>query len=302
MKRRNKNSVRKVSKKRDKHIMHQSKLNSIILVILFTATFSVSYCEMPVAKTVEANNTNTDSSQLATGSGIVETTTAGAIQSRFHEVSDTVTNGGIDLTYSTDIEVGLTNNKQFMEYAIRCAYELGKKDAQEAYEEAEQEEREKKKQEKEKEKKQEKKKDYHTDGFGIKSSIMCSSGLTGKQIDGLLIGTDLYGIGGPVKDIEDKYGVNAYFTIAVASLESSYGSSNMAKRQNNIFGMLGHSFNNYSESVYFFGRLMDKYKNERGLDMSPYGINPTYCTDGSDWDGMVTSLMNTYVRKANEKY
>ena len=168
MKRRNKNSVRKVSKKRNKHIMHQSKLNSIILVILFTATIIVSYCEMPVAKTVEASNTNTDSSQLATGSGIVETTTAGAIQSRFHEVSDTVTNGGIYLTYSTDIEVGLTNNKQAMEYAIRCAYELGKRDAQEAYEEAEQaeqEEREKKKQEKEKEKKQEKKKDYHTDGW-----------------------------------------------------------------------------------------------------------------------------------------
>lgn len=306
MKRRNKNSVRKVAR-----LMHRSKLNSIILTILFITTFGVSYYEMPVAKTVKASNTNTtNSSQITTGSGIV-TTTADAIRVRFNEVSDSVTTvspSGITEDYSMDFAYNFERakkEKEAMDYAIHCAYELGRKDAQKEYEELERqkkEEREKKRQAEERRKKEEEKKDYHTDGFGVKSSIMCSSGLTGEQIDGLLVGTDLYGIGGPVKDIEDIYGVNAYFTISVASLESSYGSSNMAKRQNNIFGMLGHSFNSYGECVYFFGRLMDKYKNERGLDMSPYGINPTYCTDGSDWDGEVTSLMNSYVRKANEKY
>lgn len=314
MKRRNKNSVKTV-----KQSKCRSKLNSIILVILFITTSVTTFCEAPGVKTVEAG-AEEKSSLITTGPSItvtskssitaedVEVVSAEAIRSRFHEVSDTVSGAGITAEKKPENFHEIFNrntHEDEINYAIQCAYELGKKDAQEEHEKAEAEKERQKAEEEAAEKKkleEERKKDYYTEGFGIKSSIMSSSGLTAEQIDGLLVGTDLYGIGGPVKDVEDIYGVNAYFTLAVSSLESGYGSSNFAKVNNNIFGMLGKSFNNYSESVYYFGKLMTIYKNSRGLDMSPYGINPTYCTDGSDWDGEVTKLMNSYVRKANEKY
>lgn len=143
--------------------------------------------------------------------------------------------------------------------------------------------------------------DYNYMNVNGSESVKVSSGLSAAQIDELLCGTDLYGIGQEVYNVEINNGISAYFTIAVASLESGYGSSNLAKRANNIFGMLGCSFSSVSECVQYFGTLMNEYEYLHNITMNVNGIAPRYC-EGNLWAGKVVRLMNQYINKANSLY
>ena len=171
--------------------------------------------------------------------------------------------------------------------------------------ERQQEELKRKKEEarkKELARKAKKAKNYHYGKtYGRNSSIKGSSGLTATQIDGLLKGTKLHGIGNAVHYIEKEYGINAYFTISVASLESGYGKSGFARINKNIFGIMGKSFSSFSECVRYFGRLMHTYENKHKITMTPAGINKRYC-ELSNWSGKVVNLMNGYIKKANNMY
>lgn len=143
--------------------------------------------------------------------------------------------------------------------------------------------------------------DYYHDTYTEDSSVKNLSGLIATQIDGLLEGTELYGIGEAVYEIEQEYSIDAYFTISVASLESGFGSSELAHSKNNIFGMRNCSFDSYSASVRYFGKLMHSYEYDHDITMTPEGINPRYCELDS-WHGKVVKLMNQYVREANNLY
>lgn len=135
------------------------------------------------------------------------------------------------------------------------------------------------------------------DTYSGDSNIKCSSNLTAEQIDILLEGTDLHGIGQAVYEIEEKNGINAFFTISVASLESGYGSSALAKNKNNLFGMLGCSFKSRESCVRYFGELINDYEYNHNINMTPNSINTRYCTE-SKWKSDVVWLMNHYVEKA----
>lgn len=143
--------------------------------------------------------------------------------------------------------------------------------------------------------------DYNYNQVTSSTSVKGSSGLTAQQIDTLLEGTDLYGIGQAVYEVEQTNGINAYFTISVASLESGYGSSDLAKNKNNIFGMINCSFDSFDSCVAYFGKLMNDYEYKHNITMTTEGINPRYCELDS-WTGKVVSLMNRYIREANELY
>ena len=76
------------------------------------------------------------------------------------------------------------------------------------------------------------------------------------------------------EDVEDIYGVNAYFTLAVSSLESGYGSSNFAKVNNHEVGKTfryQHGeytiYNMYTKPHVYFnaqnGMTMDEYLNNQ---------------------------------------
>ncbi|MBO9599861.1 MAG: glucosaminidase domain-containing protein, partial [Cohnella sp.] len=99
------------------------------------------------------------------------------------------------------------------------------------------------------------------------SVVKSQSGLTEEDIGEMLEGTDLadQGLEEAILDIEEEYGVNAYFTIAVMKLESGNGESRLAKRKNNLFGLnaiAGDAFNKAlsfetkADCVRMFGQLI----------------------------------------------
>lgn len=140
---------------------------------------------------------------------------------------------------------------------------------------------------------------YH-DRFTSDTTIMSKSGLTAEQIENLVKNyPGLSGLGKAIYDVETNNGVNAFYTLAVASLESGYGTSTMARRKNNLFGMMGCIFKEKSDSVHYFGKLMNDY--QKYCKMTPNGINPRYCTT-STWARDVTQIMNEWVVRACQLY
>lgn len=144
--------------------------------------------------------------------------------------------------------------------------------------------------------------DFYQEDFNRDSYVMCSSGLTADQIEGMLEDySGLDGLGEAIYLIEEEYGVNAFYTLGVASLESGFGTSYLARNKNNLFGLMGCSFSTKSDCVDYFGRLMVNYQEKHNITMTPNGINPRYC-ESDDWAKKVTSLMNQWAHLANDMY
>lgn len=127
------------------------------------------------------------------------------------------------------------------------------------------------------------------------------SGLSASEIDRKLAGTNLSGIGWAIEDVENTYGINAYFTMAVASHESGNGNSNLAVNNNNLFGFKAGdgwaSYGSKGDSVYAFGKNISKNYIGQGLS-SISSINGKYCPgDGGYWTGKIVWFMNHYIGK-----
>jgi len=141
----------------------------------------------------------------------------------------------------------------------------------------------------------------HGQGFTTNARVDSISGLTLEGIQYLL---DYYpgmeGIGEQVLLCERIYDVNAYFIIAVASLESGFGKSLQAQNKNNLFGLGAYdhsayesalSFESKAEGVEYFCELIsDYYKSGR---RTPASINQRYASDEL-WAHKVVRLMNSY--------
>lgn len=115
------------------------------------------------------------------------------------------------------------------------------------------------------------------------------SNLTVEQLNKILVGTGLAGYGYAFRNMEDTYGVNALFCIAVGAHESAnfYKTANW----NNYFGFRGNrgwmSFSSPDACIMYFGQLMTtRLYYGKTIDQ----IAPIYC-DGS-WSGYVRSHMN----------
>ena len=75
-------------------------------------------------------------------------------------------------------------------------------------------------------------------------------------------GSKLRGMGGALKDAEQKYGVNALLTLGVAMNESAWGMSSISQSKNNLFGIKAYDSNvngasefaNPAESIYEFAK------------------------------------------------
>ena len=147
-------------------------------------------------------------------------------------------------------------------------------------------------------------------GFTIHTNINSISGMTLEDISFLLREYPaLQEIGESVLLNEKKYGVNAYFILGVASQESGFGTSLMARKKNNLFGIGAYdegsyenalSFNSKSECVEYFCSLILLYL-ESGRS-TPATIHKRYASDEL-WASRVVQLMNSYatlVRRRHE--
>lgn len=97
---------------------------------------------------------------------------------------------------------------------------------------------------------------------------------------------------------EYEYGVNAFVTIAVASLESGHGNSDIAKNKNNLYGMnaqdhdpyrLAYSYNSKYNSAMDFARVLNTGYINKGLT-TLNSIQRKYTSD-PNWDTKVNIIM-----------
>ncbi|WP_084760302.1 glucosaminidase domain-containing protein [Cohnella panacarvi] len=133
------------------------------------------------------------------------------------------------------------------------------------------------------------------------SSVKSESGLSEDDISEILEGTDLadHGLEEAILDIEEEYGINAYFTIAVMKLESGNGESRIAKIKNNLFGLnaiAGDAFNKAlsfetkADCVRMFGQLIAEKYVDKGYT-TVERINKKYCPANSKWSSHVKNIM-----------
>lgn len=140
------------------------------------------------------------------------------------------------------------------------------------------------------------------------SSIVESvSGLTEAHIAKIFEGTALsdHNLEQAILEIEEEYGINAYFTIAVMKLESGNGKSQLAKRKNNLFGLnaidgdqynKAFSFETKGDSVRKFGQLLSKNYVGKGLTTIEK-VAKKYCPANSKWSSLVKNIMKSDYRK-----
>lgn len=134
------------------------------------------------------------------------------------------------------------------------------------------------------------------------------SGATPAEIDAAFEGTALHGMGNAFVKAEKKHGVNAWFLASVATLESGYGTSKIARDKNNLFGFAAYDHAPYSSAKHFRTReegvdyvadfLSGEYLNNDGRyfkGLSVDAVGKSYATD-PNWADKVSVLMNQLSR------
>lgn len=142
----------------------------------------------------------------------------------------------------------------------------------------------------------------------VYGGIVNKSNATVGQIHEIVAGSALDGIETAAKQVEDTFGVNALFVVAVAKLESGHGTSTLARTKNNLFGMnavdndpygSGYTYNSKASSVLDFGRLIkEKYINQGLTTLA--SIQQKYCSSSS-WSAKVSNIMYSDVSRINKQ-
>jgi uncharacterized protein YgiM (DUF1202 family) len=141
-------------------------------------------------------------------------------------------------------------------------------------------------------------------------SVKSDSGLEALHIEKLFKGTPLAGegLGKIIMEMEAKYGINAYFTIAVMKLESGNGKSSIAKNKNNLFGLnaidgnaskKAFSFKSKGDSIRKFGQLISYHYLGKGYT-TVEKVSKKYCQANPKWTGLVTNIMNSDYKKLQQ--
>lgn len=141
--------------------------------------------------------------------------------------------------------------------------------------------------------------DYSSSGINMKYPFYITHTTT-KEYDKLLKGSKLEGYGYCFKKIEDQYGVNGIFAMAVATLESGLGKSNLGQHNNNFYGIRGSGsswakFDSVESGILYFGKLMN---NSLYYGKTIKKIAPIYCNDG--WADKVSSIMTRYINELED--
>lgn len=118
--------------------------------------------------------------------------------------------------------------------------------------------------------------------------------------------TGLDGLEESFIEAENKYGINAIFLTSLVAQESGWGTSDRAKRDNNLSGYAvysdsskGKSFASKHDSIMSTAKLLkENYVKEGRKDI--YSINDKYTpVNGHDWANNIIRIANKLVKKAN---
>ena len=125
----------------------------------------------------------------------------------------------------------------------------------------------------------------------VDMDLRTKSNVSAEEIDKMLEGTKMHGLGSAFVKAEQTYGVNALYLMGLACLESAYGSSNYAVNRNNLYGWAAYDSNpdnaKYFESkesatMFVAERLKRNYLTEGGTWFEGYSakaVDVHYCTD-----------------------
>lgn len=133
----------------------------------------------------------------------------------------------------------------------------------------------------------------------VDSDLRIPSNVTAEEINLMLEGTSLYGLGEAFVQAEQKYGVNALYMMGLACEESGFGTSAFALKRNNLYGWNAVDsnpdkatyFNSKEEATMFVAsKLKANYLTEGGAyheGFSARSIDLHYCTDKRHADKIV---------------
>ena len=140
-----------------------------------------------------------------------------------------------------------------------------------------------------------------------KDNVLTPSNVTGEELAVGLQG-NLKSYAGYFVEMEGEYGINAVFLASVAALESGWCSTDMALKNNNLFGLKrpnGNGFQKFSskeDSIRTVAQILkNSYLTEGGSNyngVSVAAINTNYCAQ-STWAGKVDTIANSIVEKIN---
>jgi beta-N-acetylglucosaminidase len=134
------------------------------------------------------------------------------------------------------------------------------------------------------------------------------SGLKGYQLEPVLKGTALEGLGDAYAKAETEYSVSSLVLIGISAHESSWGTSGFAKERNNLFGFQAYdsnvdsakTFKTKEECILTVAKhLSEKYLTDGGAYFSGYTLadaNVRYASD-KEWNSKITETLNSFVAK-----
>lgn len=99
-------------------------------------------------------------------------------------------------------------------------------------------------------------------------------------------------------DLERRYGINAFFAMAVSTLESGHGTSPYSKKYNRFYGedtSPAPSEGLYDSTMYF-GDFINRLYIDEGLT-DVWSIGPKYCPPNRNWEVYVYNKMNELYNK-----
>jgi hypothetical protein len=137
---------------------------------------------------------------------------------------------------------------------------------------------------------------WYEQPININYSAFEKTNIPASCLDKVLEGTSLAGCGIYFYNMEQTYGVNSIFAIAVAENESSLGKHNANK--NNFWGRKKAKggwmhWESKEESIMDFGRYMNRVYPGMTIDR----IGPKYCPSPSGWANRVKSFMTKRYNK-----
>lgn len=142
----------------------------------------------------------------------------------------------------------------------------------------------------------------------VDSDLRIPSNVTAEEINLMLEGTSLYGLGEAFVQAEQKYGVNALYMMGLACEESGFGTSAFALKRNNLYGWNAVDsnpdkatyFNSKEEATMFVAsKLKANYLTEWGAyheGFSARSIDVHYCTDKRHADKIV-KIVSDLIKK-----
>ncbi|MEG1753735.1 MAG: glucosaminidase domain-containing protein [Christensenella sp.] len=132
------------------------------------------------------------------------------------------------------------------------------------------------------------------------------TGFTADELELLLVGSGLAGLGTVYAEKEQTHGINALFLISVAQLESGFGNSKLAQNCNNLGGIKNGN-SGYMEFPtkqacveYQTTLLQGEYLSEGGkyyAGKTTKDVSKNYCEGSASWYTQVESLMKKNFNK-----